>query len=58
MMVSGMPKSWHNAQMVAARAEPSKVSVISVTPMADIRQPTMPMLCELPGGAACGLMIS
>ncbi len=58
MIWSGTPNSWENAQMAAAIADPSMVNAISVDPTADIRQPTMPMLCDPPLGTVWGVIIS
>ena len=52
MSGSGRPNNCENAQMLAANAEPSMVMVMSVTPIADIKQPIMPILWEPPDGAA------
>src|SRR5260221_6421155 len=56
--VSGSPRSWENAQMMAAKAAPSLVTDRSTTPAADRKLLKRPIEWEVGAGAALGVMIS
>src|SRR5437867_2093028 len=56
--VSGSPRSWENAQMMAAKAAPSLVTDRSTTPAADRKLLKRPIEWEVGAGDALGVMIS